>query len=589
MDQKLFQPLQQAWLERWNQRIDTAMQALADIQALAGWDEWSVDRLTTLPRPEREVYVEALLLKSSLLRAQGQTRQSSVMLRKILAAHEQQSEPRGFRLLFELGLDHWIDQDLAVALDAFLLAERKARTEEEKVFALSNILWCLEALDLERLQAEQRLEDAILKISNVNQITHVLEQWQAYKLRKEFFQNLSLPSKSFEAKGQSSFFLSWAKSLPYADGQFSASVKPWPTHLWQGSYRARTLAGIWAPSDRSISRISDAIDRLYLWTWLWMANNSSITLEKLQFTLESIVENLDLETEGKENLLLLRNTLAWLSLLEPSLGRNLKKLLNSLSKLQGASYPLLETEFFLIQRLSNTSGPSDLDKLIRRFPIFEKIAKQTQSLKEKNPLLPKLQERLAPLLMVNEKSYHLIVDRLRNEVRVPHLGEVIYSPKLTRLIQELQKSDRVPFSSLLDEHTDPRSIHNLVARLRKITSSKAVSIQRQEVVRGRNWPQALILHPESEVSFALKDISIASPRPRLTTSDAHLQAARALLPTTFTRKELEKHLRVSKATACRMIESWLKAGKVRAEGKAKSILYFWLLNKELTPNPEAAI
>ena len=125
MSQTLSQTLEQAWLDRWNQRIESAMQGLADAQALAGWVELTPDQII-VRAADREDYVEALLLKASLRRAQGLRQKSSALIAKVQTQVDGAMIPRPFRLLFELGLDYWIEQDIANALECFLMAERKA-------------------------------------------------------------------------------------------------------------------------------------------------------------------------------------------------------------------------------------------------------------------------------------------------------------------------------------------------------------------------------------------------------------------------------------------------------------------------------
>ena len=173
---------------------------------------------------------------------------------------------------------------------------------------------------------------------------------------------------------------------------------------------------------------------------------------------------------------------------------------------------------------------------------------------------------------------------LRNEIRIPARDQGIHSPGLARLIQAVEGSPRVPFTYLLEEDSDPRSVHNFVARLRKLTSPQAVSIRGQEVLRGPSWPGALIVHGDAQTAPRLDDFSVSLGRENFVASDAHLQAARSLLSLTFTRRDLEKHLRVSKATACRMLESWMKMGRIQCQGKAKSIVYHWVsANENLVP------
>lgn len=558
------------------------MNELADAQTKAGWNELATEALPSFSREHRVAYIEALLLKASLLRAQGQRQRSSALLQKILTKTDSLGEPRGFRLLFELGLDHWIDQDVANALEFFLLAERKARNPEESLFSLSNILWCLEALDLGRNEVEVKIENILQELGLSPNISHVVEQWSAYQLRKLFYTQMKAPAGEM-VRGQPSFFSQWARSLPYMGGR-NISLDLSQDYIWQGGYRTRTLAGIWVPSDRSAVRAGDAIDRLYLWTWLWMAKRPEVTQEKLFYTLESVLNEVDIETESKENILLLRNSLEWILLLEPSLSGRMQKTVASLRKIQSNHYPILETEYFLIQGLSPHSDSADLDLAVRRFQVFERILRETKSVKDQACVLPLLKERLSPFLQLqhSSESFALIVDCLREEVRIPSREYVLHSPGLVKLLASLAKTERVPIEYFVEPGSDLRSVHNFVARARKLMSAKSILLRKHEIVRGPDWPKILILHPESQK--AANEISAIpgwSKRKNFVDSEVHLQAARALLPAIFDRLSLEKKMQVSKATACRMIEAWLAEKKISKLGKAKATSYSWVPLKEL--------
>jgi hypothetical protein len=567
--------LQEAWASRWNQRVEHAMGSLADIQSEAGWNELVPEFLSTLTRENRPVYVEALLLKASLLRAQGQRRKASALLQKIVAKVDALFEPRGFRLLFELGLDHWIDLDVAAALEFFLLAEKRARNPEERLFSVSNILLCLEALDLGREEIETRIRKLLAELVESTQISHAKEQWQAYLLRQGFFTKLAVPHVLGDLQGQSAFFVQWARALPYMNGKDFSPLSQ--DYIWQGGYRVRTLAGIWVPSDRESVRTSDAIDRLYLWTWFWMAKRAEISQEKLFYTLESVLQDLDLDLQSKENLLLLRNSLEWILLLEPSLASRLQKTVATLRRVQSERYPALEAEFYLIQRLSPQADSGDLEQGIKRFPIFYKILREIKDGSVKS-LLPLVQERLTPFLKLSAPAnYSLVVDRMRQEIRVPAQVKVLRSPAMVKLFSALEKNARID-SAALGKYLDPSQIQNLVSRARKLTSTKALLVRGQEILRGSEWPQILFLHDSQcpEVNF----LPARGAKLKFVDSDAHLQAAKALLLMHFDRRTLEKKLRVSKATACRMIEAWLAEEKISKIGKAKATSYSWK-NKEM--------
>jgi hypothetical protein len=565
--------IQKAWLMRWNQRIDESMMALAEIQVKEKWDLLSVDGIEMLPAGERrEYYMESLLLKGAFLRAQGQEQKASSLLRKILLKNTELSDTQSFRLVFELGLDCWRREDIAQAMDYFLLAEKKARNIYEKIFSLSNILWCLESLDLNRSSIEEKLCSLMSEVNEKHDeklIQNVKEQWLAYLMRKDFYGEMKV-SGSKEESGQAKFFQLWVTELPYINQSDSKVQDLNSTYLWQSSYRMRTLAGIWSPMDRSVSRAGDAIDRLYLWVWKWMAIDE-ISTEKIIWTLESVLEQLEIESQSKENLLLLRNACSWIAILEPQLEGKLRKILTRMQKITGNFYPVLEAEFLLIQCLTQKDS-ADLIPSLERFPIFEKIFQKKFS-------LPRLEKRLSALDCLASKgneAFYAVVDLASEKLFINGTGKSMKSAPLARLITLLNENTQVSFSSF-EENPDSRRIYNLVDRLKKIFPKNSIGIANQEIIRGKNWPRVQILKSTDPVDLESHNITteFSSHKLKFVGSEAHYQAARALLTDGFNRQALEKTLGISKATACRMIDGWLQEKWLKKNGSARSSHYSW--------------
>jgi len=554
MQKSLAQTLEQAWLDRWNQRIESAMQGLADVQALAGWVELTPDQITHRGADSAE-YLDALLLKGSLFRAQGLRQKSSALLAKVQAQVDGAMMPRSYRLCVELGLDHWIDQDFANALEYFLTAERKAVSDLHKLVTASNVLWCLESLDLERSEAEKKVEALLQSMPDKDFLKHATEQWEAYQLRKTFFQEMKVLES--EEKGQASFFKQWAQSLPYMEKTSSMMLDQ--DYLWQGSYRLRTLARIWIPADQHCVRGGDAIDRLYLWVWLAMAGRPEMTKEKTLYTLESILKDFDIEDQSKENLLLFRNALGWMLVLYPAIKSRVQSVFDRLVKVSSKNYPMLEAEFDLMLNLSSeTRVSSDGSHLFEAFVAFKKIHR------DMNSSLPLLQERLTPI-MAKARNYDLIIDQTRGEILLPAEGKLIASKSLTQLLSMLVEQETLNMDEI-----DTFEVSNMIYRARKILGSQALIVRKNTLSRGPSWPKTLVL-----TDIELPAYQIENLKPSMVESEVHLQAAKALLPESFRRKELEKRLAVSKATANRMLENWLQENKLTVSGKAKATVYKW--------------
>lgn len=538
--------LDRIWLARWNQNIEEAMQCLAACQVTRGWSLTGAKDLLRVSNADYDEYLDALLLKASLLRARSQVRESGALLAKIEKVNRDLGRKTPFRMHFELGLDHWISEAVPQALDSFLLAEQSARTPIEKVFALSNLLWCLEALDLNRERIEAKLEKLLTSVDGVE---HVLQQVQAYRLRKAFYEGtLTAPS---ESQGQARYFISWCMSLPFMSGDYERAQLDLldSKYLWQGSYRIRTLTGSPLPGDLTTVRLGDAIDRLYLWVWLWIAGDSRIADEKLRLTLNSIAEQMEGEFISRENQLLLRNALAWLQLLCPSLTESFRKTLVDLSAVSSARYPLLEREFIFINNLKDAP------------PIyfFPRVLN-----------MPRISEHLKNRRKLNEKYfYDLLVDASKNNVERIVTGEVTASAMLTQFFIDIGRSG---FAHLPGK--TGRQIHNLVARAKRLHPALKVQVQGKRVSVKSGRPRMLLVNEPARALIPAD--SHIKPRVRQTPQSAvGLQAARALFENGFTREQIEKTFKTSKASACRWIKEWLQAGQLSRQGLGKGVRYQW--------------
>lgn len=548
--------IEQAWCLRWNQKIESTMEKLAQIQLEMNWSDLFPDSLRTISNDLSEDYLNVLLLKGALLRAQGFRNKSSVELRKITNMWSNLDADKPFYLLFELALDHWVDHDIAKALEYFLLAEKKSKTSVQNVFSLSNVLWCLEALDLDFDQTFSKLEEKIKTLSSEDKshCFHVLEQISAFKLRRHFYEKMKLDTSTHT--GQAEFFQQWVGLLPYFSIKTELSLPN--EYMWQGSYRLRTLARIWITQDSHVVRTGDAIERLYLWTWLLMANRTEMNQEKVILVLESVLKDFEMEQQCKDGLLLFRNSLGWLQILYPQIKNKVRTLYSKLEKLNSARYPVLEAEFDLIQHFTKDYGDHVTDKVFMAFAPFKKIFLEMKT------SLPVLQEKLTPL-MLKMRSYELVLDLGRGEIFFPQKGKRVSSSKLVNLLSRLEEQRQMSI-----EDVSELDIINLVYRARKMIGSECILMNKNTISRGPNWPKTLILN---DVELTPYQMSMA--RPSFVESEAHTQAARALFPQKFKRKELEKKMLVSKSSANRMIESWLTQGMLAAEGKAKATTYYW--------------
>jgi hypothetical protein len=562
------------WTKRWNQDIEGTIFDLAKVQTENNWESLKPIKLSDFTSCETrfQEYLDCLLLKSSLLRAEGEFKKSSILIAKTHNEYNKTNDKMSFRLLYELGLDHWCHDDVSSALDCFSLAEKLAKTHEEKLFSLTNLVFCLEFLDLERTKIEKEIKKYHTLVDE-SVCLHFFQQIKAYQLRKSFYHSGEInefnPSENI---GQAEFFACFVSHLPYINNDTNyKNLLIEKNYLWQGSYRLRTLNNLFLPSDLKSVRIADAIDRLYLWVWQWMTGYEEVSLKKIELTLASIVEELDIELLSKENQLLLRNSLSWLSLACPKLISGMKKSIDVLESLTSKNYDFLDQEFFLIQKIKMTLYCSKLPKI--------KLSEPFTRYHEDLELLPRLFEVIKPLLdnKSKKKEYELIIDFTTNEVRNIKLEKTETSPLLSRFFFLAFEKGQFKLSDIKkDFGKNGRQAYNLFNRAKKFLPAISIDLEKNVIKTSFKRDRISLLNTEHAVVLSDKKIKHTHYKTSASESIISIQAIRLVYPDGFKRKEFEKTFELSKTTATRIINNWIEDNIIEKKGNGKVVVYKWI-------------
>ena len=556
------------WLARWNQKIDHSMSMLSFIQSEQGWDK--VDQsLLSVNTDNILDCTEAILLKASHLRANNQRQKSSSLIAKVYRFYVKNNISICFRLSFELGIDNYINENYNEALEWYLTAEQKSKTLAEKIFTLSNILWCLEALDLKRERYEDHLS-VVLKEINSNDLSfnHVKEQFCAYKQRMSFYLG-DYCEQSFTQKtnelSQSVFFNLWVGSLPYISGAVPIGADRLlklfdRKYMWQGSYRYRTLAGLCIPADSHQARVPDAIDRLYLWVWCLLDQQKCITIEKISLTLNSIFEQLEFHNLAVENKLLLRNSLKWLSLFIPKLTNKYIKLYDF--NIEETSFSILEQEYLFICSLEESNlgchlQSYEFDDVKNSVGLIKKFIEEKESIAS------------------GKSSYNFEVDISNNIVTVFKANKKIKSDILSLFFYKLKDSRTVLINSLSNELVfDRRKVYNLVARIKKLLPDHTVEVSGELIrVIGDKSLNINKIGFEAGISEA-RMTKIFKTELRQSFS-IPVEPTKLVFPDGFKRQDIEKSYKVSKSSVTRVINKWVEENIVIKKNKGKATHYLW--------------
>lgn len=562
------------WTKRWNQDIEGTILDLAKVQSNNNWESLRPVKLSEFSSHDKsfQEYLDCLLLKSSLLRAEGDFKKSSILIANTHKEYNKASKKMSFRLLYELGLDHWCHEDVSSALDCFSLAEKAARTNEEKLFSLTNLVFCLEFLDLERTKIEKEIKKYQVTVDK-SICLHFSEQIKAYNLRKCFYLNGKIgelnPSISV---GQAEFFACFISHLPYVENDVNyKNLLIDKNYLWQGSYRLRTLNNLFLPSDLKSIRIADAIDRLYLWVWQWMTGHEEVSLKKIELTLCSIVEELDIELLSKENQLLLRNSLSWLTLACPKLISGMKKSIDVLESMTSKKYDFLDQEFFLIQKIKMAIYCSKSPKIKLKEPFIRYYENLDQ--------LPRLLEVIRPLLEIKgkKKGYELIIDFATNEVRNVKLEKTVTSPLLSRFFYLAFEKGQFKLSDIKkDFGKSPRQAYNLFSRAKSFLPTISIDLEKKIVKTSCKRDRISLLNTDHVIALNNKKIKHTHYKTSASESIVSIQAIRLVYPEGFKRKEFENTFELSKTTATRIINNWIEDNIIEKNGNGKGVIYKWV-------------
>ena len=559
--------LDHIWVKRWNQDILAAKEGLAAVKAEKSWLELNPEELRYIKKSDYDLYLEALLLKSSLLRADNKLQKSSSLIASTFKKHKALKNNHNFKLHFELGLDHWCHEDIPSALDSFMLAEKTAQNTDENVFSLFNLLYCLEALDYEREHIEEKIQKE-LRYASKETINYFSQQFDSYFLRKDFYNKSKInwtPTKG--NIGQADFFACYVSNLPYtklSNQKELNTIVLEQNYLWQKSYRIRTINGFISNEDLEVFRVADAIDRLYLWTWKFLKDDTHFTIKKIESTLYAIINNLELENLSVENKLLLRNSLHWILIISPKSVSQYTKLINELSEVMHNNYILLEDEFNFQKYIKNNSSYN-----LNNDNFFYKLYKE---ISHELPILKKILKKDYNYINQSKK---LKLDISNNKIYNLENSKEITSPLLTRLYYLISIKKEFLLSEIQDNFgQNKRQIYNLLSRATKIYPQLEIKINDQVFKHNLESSIFLVVNNYAE-SKVQKRIIINKRKQSKSELIVSINAIKLIHPKSFKRKHFEEIFKFSKATATRILNEWLENKVITKLGKGRSVEYIW--------------
>lgn len=576
--------VEKIWHERLNQQIDAAQitfdQLKADFQF-----KYSEPFCYQVLDVSLEDRCEILAIESSLARAQRDPVLSRACLLRIEAEIPTAVRIKSFLYQFEKGLALFVNGHWIPASSYFLKASQLSPHEPGKAACLLNLIFCYENLGIGFGESLGELEAALSEVS-LTDLLGIRSQVDALKLRILWREGKLLDSDflkfEYSEITQANYFLLFLKQIPYfsdpsTDLQIEAFSKK-PGHLFNKDFRLRTLSYHHAKDDREIGRLSDFIERMYLWCWKWMA-------DPLRFNFDLIVQTMSEfpwdELKRQESLSLEDQSLLILSL-------------GWISKFDPSCRPVFELAAERL-KFATTNQSLVIEKKIQERVIadlgFDDLSLPSKTASKLEKMFLKFKDSSQTEFV--QRPEFIVVDWTTQTIRGGD-GKKIHSRILCAALKILSEFRKVSIQDFYlyciglaeyDSYLHSAQISNILFKLNKILKNK-FSVRQKDgfvFIEGvKDGLQFFYGDPRSEILLQNRDWPVVlnnlKNRFELMRSDKKLSSKKGLLAITaqfqkFTRADVQMSLNLSKTNAHRILRSWLTSQLIERSGHGKRCCY----------------
>lgn len=617
--ESLAQNIAKAWQLRIDLQLEDCLSAITELKQSLGIPNGHLrpEQVQSLfSTTEPRMAADLLLLFASLARVYGDPQYADQLLAlidselKALGIHDH------YRVAYENGRSHFMAGEYSLALEEFLSARVRSRSDLERLCACSNILFCMEnlAIPYEKMLAE--VNGLVEKLEDEHDLRKVVTQMQAFKQRELFHLGKIDQLKPRETKqskasfDQSQYFRLWLGQLPYHSLFDSdqtnqlARLSMESSFLDHKSYRLRTLQGMLHPSDYMIVKPSEWVDRLYLWVWRWLTAPGRFPLERVV----ALLKELDIEKVSyrltAEDSQLLRNALLWLGLFDRSSERAMRPLLTKI-KMHGCNFPLLELEALVVDYFSALRNDNDLlaqdtRQLLKGHVLWKAKCLHFKSLAEavskEDVAVPSQLQPLVEMLKLtlckeDAAAGTITIDLNRNLITEDAGKSKVISESLCAAFELLKSQPCVSCEEfarvVFGLHTFDSLIHqpkifNLLARMKSITKNQPrFGVKSGNIIAQGPWKH--IIFKKTDIGpFGIEFVKGWTPlRSGPTSGDANglRRNSEALSPEKIdwknglTRRELEEQLGIPRSSMNRILAKWLRSSKISRKGLSSNTYY----------------
>lgn len=610
------QKLETAWEYRIDRRLEECLALCAELKQEMGlptgnFQSAQLERCVGGKKTWESV-ASLALLSASLVRALQGIADGARLVGEVEKFVRERSSIGTFPLHFEKGMIAFAQGDYSLALEHFLTANTKAEAAWEKLSNQINLLLCLDTLGLPYEKTLQELTETLLLATASPAKTQVEIQLQTFQMRRSFREGKVKEafSHSFEKINQAYYYLLWLRSLPYHQGYEPLSTEDLARFheerfFWQCGYRVRSLKGVLHPEDLSPVRLTEFSDRLYLWVWKWLLSPESFPIDKVTSQLKSLSLLHDAHRMTVEDVYLIRNSLLWMGLFDPTHEKVLSQKVATLNTQISAHYPLFELESLFIHfcralRDEKNTLADDLALEIEGHPLCQRkelyFCPLLQSLRGKKVKIPEHLKGLSrhlhsSLVQKTPRKQAITVDLTLFNVAIPGMKKPLHSRPMVLALDLLRAESSVSIEkfcdscfgiSKFDSTIHMPRVYNLLARLKAMKHSK-VSFRVRDgfVVSEGDWG-SIVFARDGEFSKQLSHASEwmhfmkvsppvvdASPKRESSGGEKRTLSWNGCLK----RKDIERILNRPRSTTNRILAELIEKGTVVREGGARQARY----------------
>lgn len=569
------------------------------------------------------------LLQASFLRAEGKIQVSEKMIQDCWKLSEGSGKVPSFQLVFQRALTALYKSDRSAALSDFVLAKSFAENEFERLWVLNNILSSMDNLGLPYQSTLKTLQEELDRALFERQGTApvglrgVLQQANAFRsihaFREGHFDRILSENRKGQT-GQEQWLRLLTAELPFVVGTDKVQDSEREKFFLENpvfhvnSFRARTLQGVLHPEDAKSYRWGDFSDRVYLWTWRWLVRPEEASMDRVLSLVAGLEVRKASEKLGSDDFQQIRNALKWISLFDHDSQQAMETLMRNFAPATFREDPWFRYEELVIDTLmalrdGRRFEHQELLKMVQAHPVHHESYQRMSGLVDpvlaesfsKSAAWGSFKERLDEWVshQDQERSVKLVIDLKRYAATTTRPRKTILSHSLCRAFEILQAQSSVSCEEFLREcfglsRYEPLihqpKIFNLLSRMRQLApSALSFGVKDGSVFAEGDWESVGWIRPSASSRVLarnplwkekLDDWKSQSPGAnadrRDTAQKNQLFGSIEKLREKndgISRRDIEEALQVSRATANRIIEKWVREGFLTREGRSRNIRY----------------